>query len=144
MTCPYCRSATAHNALVCAKCTRDLRTPEAVALLEEQRAKESNGLKILGIIALFVMGVMGACIFIVSLDSPDSNKVPANLESNLGSNACNATNGMFRGRILGVRKEPGGTTWVYVVDRNDTVGSAPVDNVNVVPATSKCPDGEPK
>ena len=66
------------------------------------------------------------------------------LMANVGKNACNALNGAFRGKILGVMKDPANHSdeWVYRVQRPNTRATyAPVDGSTVT--TGKCPDGEP-
>jgi hypothetical protein len=64
MTCPYCKKNISSGALVCPKCTKDLRTVEATNLKGHQKAAEAKGLLgclgclgVLGVMFLLVVGV---------------------------------------------------------------------------------------
>jgi hypothetical protein len=70
-------------------------------------------------------------------------KAPEALRQNIGKAACNATNGVYRGRIVDVAyySPPGqGASWVYVVEREGRRQNAPPDNTTVA---DRCPDGQP-
>jgi hypothetical protein len=70
-------------------------------------------------------------------------KPPAHLSANIGKNACNATNGVYVGRVVDVvNYSPQGqaASWVYVVDREGRRMNRPPDNTTIA---VRCPDGQP-
>jgi predicted nucleic acid-binding Zn ribbon protein len=150
MTCPYCRKSIASNVLVCPRCTKDLRTEEAQTLIAKERQREQRvQMGCLGVSAVIALMVASCWYSAYNTDQKEqiaAQQEETRLEGNLGKRACNATNGVFRGVIIGVSQMPtqSGNAWVYRVTLDGVTRNAPVSNVTVIDANAKCPDGEPQ
>jgi hypothetical protein len=87
--------------------------------------------------------LIGSCWYAVKRSGEREEAArKATVNSNMGKTACNATNGPYRGEIVGAEKRDG--DWVYWVMLNGEMGYAPFGNVKAIPKGERCADGQPK